>query len=148
MIETRVRILSAQSGTLLVEPTEAGGCTACQSRESCGISGLGRYFSGRRQPIAIACDGAARPGEERVLAVQEGDLLRAGLLAYMLPALLAVFGAVLGEGRWAGEAGGALGALAGAALGLFIARFLSRAPRLRVLGEHEIHSSLTQGETP
>ncbi|MEW5789007.1 MAG: SoxR reducing system RseC family protein [Pseudomonadota bacterium] len=148
MIETRVRVLSARDGNLLVEPTEAGGCTACHSRDTCGISGLGRYFSGRRQPIAIACEGHVQAGEERVLAVPEGDLLRAGLLAYLLPALLAVFGAVLGEGRFAHDAGGALGALAGAALGLLLARILSRPPQLRVVQASSSIPTLNQGETP
>ena len=131
MIEIRVRIVSTSAGTAWVEATEAGGCSACQSKSSCGVSGLGRFFSSRRQPVAVACDADARPGQELTLAVEEGDLLRAGLLAYLLPALLAVLGASLGDHFWRGDAASALGALAGVVLGLAIARLFSRTRGLR-----------------
>ena len=131
MIETRVRIVSTGAGIAWVEATESSGCGACQSKSSCGVSGLGKFFSQRRQPVAVACDANARPGQELTLAVEEGDLLRAGLLAYLLPALLAVLGASLGDHFWRGDAAGALGALAGVVLGLAIARLSSRAPGLR-----------------
>lgn len=131
MIETRVRVVSAKDGQAWVEATEAGGCSACQSKSSCGISGLGRFFSNRRKPVAVTCGGDARPGQELTLAVEEADLLKAGLLAYLMPALLAVSGAALADHFWRNDAAGALGALAGAALGLAFARLFSRTPGLR-----------------
>ncbi len=131
MIETRVRVVSTSAGTAWVEATESGGCGACQSKSSCGVSGLGRFFSNKRRPVAVACDSAAKPGQELLLAVEEGEMLRAGLLAYLLPALLAVFGASLGDHFWRGDVAGVLGALAGFALGLACARLFSRTPGLR-----------------
>lgn len=131
MIETRVRVVSTGAGLAWVEATEVGGCSTCQSKASCGVSGLGRFFSNRRRPVAVACSADARPGQELTLAVEEGDLLRAGLLAYLLPALLAVLGASLGDHFWRGDAAGVLGALVGVVLGLVIARLSSRTPGLR-----------------
>lgn len=129
MIETRVRVLSNDKGISLVEATERNGCAACASRSGCGISGLGKYFDGRRQPVAIAGD-VARPGEEILVGIAEADLLKVGLYAYILPALLAVAGAALADRLGLGDAGAALAALAGAAAGLSIARFSAPTPRM------------------
>lgn len=143
MIETRVRIVSADAGMAWVEPTEASGCGACQSKSSCGISGLGRFFSTRRPPVPVSCAGGARAGDELVLSVAEGELLLAGLFAYLLPALLAVLGAVLAGLAWSSDSAAALGALAGLSTGLVFARLLARAPQLRPAPD-----PFTQGETP
>jgi len=131
MIETRVRVVSAKDGLAWVEATESGGCSACQSKSACGISGIGRFFSNRRKPVAVACGADTRPGQELTLAVEESELLTAGLLAYLLPAGLAVLGAVLGDHHGHTDAAGALGALAGVALGLILARLAGDRPRSR-----------------
>lgn len=145
MIETRVRVISARHGMAWVEATEAGACSACQSKTSCGISGLGRFFSNRRRPVAVSCSVDARPGQELTLAVAEGDLLRAGLLAYLLPAGLAVAGAVLGDHLVHSDAAGILGALAGLAVGLLPARLAGRRSRPQISASS---IALTQGEHP
>ena len=124
MIETRVRVVSAKDGLAWVEATEAGGCSACQSKSACGVSGLGRFFSNHRKPVAVSCGADARPGQELTLAVEESELLTAGLLAYLLPASLAVLGAVLGDHAGHTDAASAVGALAGVALGLILARLV------------------------
>ncbi len=131
MIETRVRVVSARDGLVWVEATESGGCSACQSKSTCGISGIGRFFSNRRKPVAVAWGGDMRPGQEVTLAVEESELLTAGLLAYLLPAGLAVLGAVLGDRHGHTDAAGALGALAGVVLGLILARLAGDRPRSR-----------------
>jgi sigma-E factor negative regulatory protein RseC len=129
MIETRVRVLGARDGATLVEATEQGGCGACASRSSCGISGLGNYFDGRRKAIEIACDGA-RPGDEVVVRIAEGDLLKVGLFAYLLPTVLAVIGAGIAHSQDWGDAWAAAIAIAGVALGLALARRFAPKPRI------------------
>lgn len=135
MIETRVRVLSAEPGKVWVETTEHNGCGACASKESCGISGLGRVFSRRRAPISIAC-GDAQAGQELTVCVSEAGLLKAALWAYILPALLAVLGAALMSIK--GDTAAVLGMAAGLVIGLVIARLLARHPDIFV----------TSGETP
>jgi sigma-E factor negative regulatory protein RseC len=142
MIETRVRVLSSGNGISLVEATEQNGCAACASRSSCGISGLGKYFDGRRQPVAIAGD-AARPGEELLVGIAETDLLKVGLYAYVLPAMLAVSGAALADRLGLGDAGAVLAALAGVAAGLLFARFRAPTP---VMHTRSIPITSPQGE--
>lgn len=135
MIETRVRVLSAEPGKVWVEATEHNGCGACASKDSCGISGLGRVFSRRRAPIPVAC-GSAQAGQELTVGIAEAGLLKAALWAYILPALLAVLGAALLSFK--GDEAAVLGMVAGLVGGLVIARLIARQPEIYV----------TQGETP
>ncbi|MFA5083705.1 MAG: SoxR reducing system RseC family protein [Hydrogenophilaceae bacterium] len=135
MIETRVRVLSSADGVSLVETTEHNGCGACASQDSCGISGLGRFFSRKRQAIPLAC-GSVRPGQEITVAVSESDLLKVGLWVYLLPVTLAVAGAASLAGL--GDPASVAGAGAGLAAGLLIARWFAGTPRI----------SITSGEQP
>lgn len=129
MIETRVRVIRTSGATSFVEATEQNGCGACGHQDGCAVSGLGRYFSRKRQPIALAC-GEARPGQELTVAVAEADLLKVGLWAYLMPVALAVAGAALLAGR--GDAASAGGAVLGLAAGLLIARRFATPPRISI----------------
>jgi sigma-E factor negative regulatory protein RseC len=149
VIETRARIVSVAGGTAWVDSSEHSGCGACHAKGSCGISGLGRFLSNRRQPVPVSCPSGARPGEELVVAVAESELLKAGLLAYVLPVVLAVAGAGLAALRNGGDLGAVLGMLIGVAAGLAVARFLGRTPRLTARpSTHTRIDSTPQGEQP
>lgn len=127
MIEARVRVISHANGIAWVEPTEQSGCGGCQAKSACGVGGLSKVVRIGRAPIAVNC-GDAQPGEELVLSLNESDLLKAGLLAYLLPALLAIVGAALLAEQ--GDVAAVIATLAGALSGLFIARFISRTPQI------------------
>ncbi|TXH74906.1 SoxR reducing system RseC family protein [Thiobacillus sp.] len=131
-IETRVRVLSVSGGKVWVEAASQQGCAACHSQSSCGVSGLGKFFSRNKPPVALACDLSVRPGEELVLNLSESDLLRAGLLGYVLPTMLAVAGAVAASLFKLGDAAAAAAMAAGFAVGLAIARGFARAPRIEI----------------
>ncbi|MBU1665490.1 MAG: SoxR reducing system RseC family protein [Gammaproteobacteria bacterium] len=130
MIEARVRVISATDGMTWVSSSEASGCGACQSQSSCGISGLGKYLSRRRHTMSLA-HADARPGDELMLCVDESELLRAGLFAYLLPALLAVIGAALADSAGATDPAAAFAALLGFISGLLAARFLAPTPHIQ-----------------
>lgn len=148
MIETKVRVLRADSGTAWVEPSEQSGCGTCQAKSACAVSGLGRFFSNRRQPVPV-CAADARPGEQLTVAMREGDFLKAGLLAYLSPALLAVAGGATAAASGAGDAWAVLGSGLGLGLGLLIAARLGKPLALvtRPVGSQET-ISFHQGETP
>lgn len=144
MIETRVRVLSTSDGISFVEATARNGCGACASQANCGISGLGRYFSRRRPPIALAC-GEVSPGQELLVRVDEGDLLKLGLWVYLLPLVLAMAAAGLATALGAGDGWAVAASGMGLGAGLLAAHLLARAPTLRVShSEPSIHS----GEAP
>lgn len=140
MISAPVRVIAITDRLAQVEPTEKSGCCGCASRESCGVSGLGKYFSSRRKTIDVACDAQVRAGDELQLSLSESDLVKAGLLAYLLPCVTAVAGAALASGY--GDVGSVLGAAVGAASGFVLARVSNWAPRVVV------QTSSTKGETP
>ncbi len=140
MIETRTRIVSISNGTAWVAPTEDSGCGGCGSRSSCAVSGLAKYFSRHQKLVPVPCHAGARPGEELVVAVSEGELLKAGLMAYLLPAGLGVAGAAWAAASGLGDPGAVAGMAGGVALGLLVARLLSRKARLRIGKNTNSHS--------
>ncbi len=139
MIEARVRVVSATDGMVWVTSSESSGCSACQSQSSCGISGLGKYLSRRRAAMALVHTDA-RAGDELRVCVDESELLRAGLFAYLLPALLAVIGAALADSAGARDLAAALAALLGFITGLLAARFLAPTPQIRTSPINAVNS--------
>lgn len=135
MISAPVRVISIAGGKALVEPTGQSGCGGCASRSVCGVSGLAKYFAGGRQPVEVQCASGARAGDELQLQMEEGDLLRAGLLAYLLPSLFAVGGAAVATLSGHGDAAAVLGALLGIAAGLLLARLVRWSPLIAVQKE-------------
>lgn len=130
MIETSARVISSNNGIVLVEPGTESGCGGCKSRSVCGVSGLGKYFSNTRKAIEVNCDASVRAGDELQLSMSEDDMLKAGLLAYLLPSVLALIGAGCTAAYGFGDVGAVLGATAGIAVGLLIGRLTGWAPNM------------------
>ena len=142
MISAPVRVIATADGSVQVEPTAQSGCGGCASRSSCGVSGLGKYFSSHRKAITVQCDATVRVGDELHLNMREGDLLKAGMLAYLFPSVLALICAGFASMLGAGDVGAAIGAGCGFALGFILARESKWIPRLVV------QTNSPQGETP
>jgi sigma-E factor negative regulatory protein RseC len=132
MIETRARVVSVANGKAWVEASSQQGCAACQSHSSCSVSGLGKFFSRNKPPVAVACDLAVQPGDSLVLSVAESDLLRAGVLAYLLPTVLSVLGAIAATLSGFGDVAAVVAMLVGFAIGLAIARVFAGAPHFHI----------------
>ncbi len=130
MIETTARVVSISNGTAQIDPTTTSGCGGCKSRNSCGVSGLGKYFSNTRKSIEVACDENIRPGDELQLSMSEGDLLKAGLLVYFLPVVLSLVGAGVVSSLGFGDAGAVLGMVTGFVVGFLLTRLSGWAPNL------------------
>ena len=130
MIETTARVISISNGTARIDPTTTSGCGACKSKNSCGVSGLGKYFSNNRQAIEMPCDEGIHEGDELSVSMSEGDLLKAGLLVYLLPAVLALVGAGVASSVGFGDVGAVLGMVAGFFAGLLLARISGWAPNV------------------
>lgn len=132
MIETRARVVAISNGKAWVEASSQQGCAACHAQGSCGVSGLGKFFGRNKPPVAVACDLKVQPGDSLVLSLAESDLLRAGILAYLLPAVLSVLGAITTSLFGLGDAAAVAAMAAGFAAGLAIARVFSRTPRIQI----------------
>ena len=144
MIETTARVVSSCNGTVLVEPSTESGCGGCQSRSVCGVSGLGKYFSGNRKAIAVKCDANVHAGDELQLSMSEGDMLKAGLLAYLLPSVFALVGAGSAAVYGLGDFGAVLGATGGVAVGLLLGRLTGWVPHMVAQRKNEF----SKGDTP
>ncbi len=131
MIETSARVVSSDKGTILIQPNNQSGCGGCGSRSVCGVSGLGKYFSGNRKVIAVRCDAEVRPGDELQLTMREEDMLKASLLAYLLPSVLAMAGAGIASAYGGSDVLAVLGAAAGVMVGLLIGRITGWVPRMQ-----------------
>jgi len=132
MISAPVRVVSIADGSAQVEPTAQSGCGGCASKSSCGVSGLGKYFSNNRKAIEVQCDANVRAGDELQLLMSEGDLLKAGLLAYLLPTVLALVGAGVAAAAGLGDVGAVLGAANGMAAGFLLGRWSGWVPQMQV----------------
>ena len=144
MIETTARVVTAENGTVMVEPTAQSGCGGCSSRSVCGVSGLGKYFSHNRKAIAVKCDANVKAGDELELSMDEGDLLKAGMMAYLLPSVLALVGAGVAAAFGLGDAGAVFGAAAGVALGFLLGRLTGWAPQMVVKNEKQFATEDTE----
>ncbi len=144
MIATTVRVISNRDGQLLVESTEQSGCGGCGSRSVCGVSGLARHFAGGRKPVAISCSAEVRAGDELQLQMSEGDLLRAGMMAYLLPSVFALLGAGTAAACGLGDGGAVLGAGVGIAAGLLLGRLSGWVPHMVAQRKNEF----SKGGTP
>jgi sigma-E factor negative regulatory protein RseC len=154
MIETRVRVVSAADGMAWVAASQESSCGACQSQSTCGISGLGKFLSRRRHDVSIPLptrQSNAQAGDELLVCVDEAELLRAGLFAYLLPAVLAVAAAAVADASGAGgdfaDIAALLAAMAGFVVGLVAARFLAPTPRIQALTLPAAHSPLDTRST-
>jgi sigma-E factor negative regulatory protein RseC len=145
MIEMTARVLTQKDGIAQIEPITASACGGCQSRSSCGVSGLGKYFSAKRKAIDIRCEATVRAGDEVALSMSEGDLLKAGLLVYLLPSVLALIVAGVAASLGWGDVGAVLGMVLGFVAGFLLARASGWVPRLNA---YRKISDLSKGETP
>lgn len=145
MISAPVRVVSADNGIAQVAPTAQSGCGGCVSKSSCGVSGLGKYFSHNRKAIEVRCDSSVRAGDELQLQMSEGDLLKAGMLAYLLPCVLALAGAGVASAAGLGDVGAALGAANGMAAGFLLGRWTGWTPSVVAQRKNDYS---TEGETP
>lgn len=134
MIEERATVVEVGPGRALVETSRSGSCGSCGARHACGGLGGGREARvWADDPVGVA------PGEEVVIAVPEGTVLRAGFWAYLLPVVALLVGAVLGN-AWgpalglSRDAGAAAVGLAALAAAFLVARLVggrsAAAPRV------------------
>jgi sigma-E factor negative regulatory protein RseC len=128
MLETPAVVVKTEARAALVEADFGGGCgSGLCAKGGCGTAVLAQLFSRTpRSPMRADNPIEARPGERVIVGVEEGMLLRATLIAYLLPLILFVGGALVPHGFQAGDGAAALGALLGLILGWGAARVLSR----------------------
>ena len=85
-------MVEVQPGRARVQTRRSGACESCKARGGC--SGLG---GGRDARVWVTDTLGVGEGDEVLIAVPEGTVVRASLLLYLLPVLALLGGAVLGN---------------------------------------------------
>jgi sigma-E factor negative regulatory protein RseC len=129
MLETRAIIVQVEGQYALVRASQANGCELCKGK-ACGAGKLSRLFCSKPRQFQVDNPINAGVGDEVIISVAEGAILRGIGLVYLLPLLLLVIGAMLGS-AWVGQPTGqhdgyaAAGALLGLAAGFIAVKWIS-----------------------
>lgn len=109
MSESDGVVISVDGDMALIQVTPvASSCGKCGDKGGCGKSQAAPSRYTVRNRIG------ARPGDAVIVAVPEGAVLKAAMLAYLLPLLFVFVGAAIGS-AWDSEG---IATVAGAAIGL------------------------------
>ena len=114
MIETPARITRLDNGTAWVASDAPPSCGACGGK-GCGSSLFARVWHPSEPEYRVDNPIGAGIGEQVVVGVPDGALLRATLASYVAPVLLLLLGAMLGNSL-SGEPGAVIGGLCGLGL--------------------------------
>jgi sigma-E factor negative regulatory protein RseC len=130
MIEENAVVVATEAGIAEVEIQRRSSCNACSARGGCGVSLLDRVLGRRPQHLLLPNKLGVGVGDEVVIGMPEGALLKAAVAAYMVPLLGLLAGGIIGEGFVVEPASSQLpplfGGLAGLVLGLVATRLYSR----------------------
>lgn len=128
MMTERARVVAVDAEACWVEVIASSGCGACASGQGCGGGVIARLRGQRLQHLRVELSGALSPSVDDTveIGVREHGLLRASVLAYVVPLAGLLAGAVLGE-RLAAAAVAQACSMAGAAAGFVFASFAARA---------------------
>lgn len=96
MIEKLGQVISVQGELAEVEGQLRSSCGGCAVKGTCSTSLLTRSFGPKRLLLQAHNPIGARPGEHVIIGLSEGSLLKASVLAYLIPLLAMIGGAVAG----------------------------------------------------
>jgi sigma-E factor negative regulatory protein RseC len=126
MLEMRAIVVEVQGDEASVQAL-GGGCGHCSSEGGCGSGTLSKLFcSSEPRRFKVRNEARAKVGDEVLVSLPDGVVLRGAMKLYALPLLLLLVGGIAG-GTFAGEA--ALRdayAAAGAGVGLLLGFILAK----------------------
>jgi len=112
----------------LVQTSQADGCEQCNGK-GCGAGKLSRLFCSKPRQFQVENPIEASVGDQVIISVDEGAVLRGIGFAYMLPLLLMLAGAMSGNFLAArpeqNDGYAAAGALLGLCAGFVLAKWMS-----------------------
>ena len=120
MIEEGATVVDVAEGFVWVETRRRSACGHCDSAETCGTSALAKLFGERRNRLRIDDPVGLRTGDQVVIGIANGALVRASLTAYLLPLIVLVTAAGIGTALQLAEGAVALLGLAGLGSGLWL----------------------------
>lgn len=120
MIEEVASVVAVDDDGAWVETRRRSACGHCESAAICGTSALAKLFGEGRNRLRIDDPLGLRPGDRVVIGIPDGTLVRASLIAYLLPLIALVSAAGIGTALHLPEGAVALLGLAGLGAGLWL----------------------------
>ncbi|MFZ5522939.1 MAG: SoxR reducing system RseC family protein [Pseudomonadota bacterium] len=125
-LETRAVVIRIDGQHAMVMADQADGCEQCAGK-GCGAGKLSRLFCSKPRQFQVINPVNAGVGDEVIVSVAEGAVMRGIVLVYLMPLVLLLIGAALGNWLQLGQSDSyaAAGAMSGLVVGFAIARWLS-----------------------
>ncbi len=117
MLESRARVIERRGEAALIEVLERSHCGACATGTTCSTTLLARWLSWSPRRLEVGNPIQAGPGDEVIVAAEEGKLVRSAFVVFAQTLALVLIGALAGALAGEGDAiavGGAAAGLAGA----------------------------------
>jgi sigma-E factor negative regulatory protein RseC len=131
MIESQARVVQVEGEVAYVAAEREAGCSSCSASGGCGVTALGKMFGVKPKLFQALNPIGALTGEQVVIGLEEGALLKGSIAVYLVPLLLLVGGAGVASylGTDAGTRDGyaVLGAGVGLLLGMVWLKLFSGA---------------------
>lgn len=124
-LETRATVVRVEGAVTFVESAQTSSCGQC-SGKGCGTAKLSKAFCSEPRQFQVDNPIGASVGDQVVVSVADGTVMRGIGLVYLLPLASLVAGAALGNAMAAQDALRDGYAAAGAAFGLAGGFLLSR----------------------
>jgi len=91
VIEENAWVVRTEADVAWVETQRKTACDSCSVRTGCGTGTLAKLLGRKSGPLQVLNPLAAGVGEEVVVGINEGSLVRGSLVVYVVP-LLSMFG--------------------------------------------------------
>ena len=131
MIKETGRVVAVDGDSIWVEITPRSACSSCNIGAGCGTSVLARWFGRHSNCIRVPNRYALQQNDTALIGISDQALLKAALLAYMLPVLGMVVAAMLAAGAGAADSTAGLCSIIGLAAGLWLVRKVSQREELQ-----------------
>lgn len=132
MIVETGKIVAIEAQGVWVETITRSVCGSCKAEKGCGQSLMSKW-GGSAPYLWVLLEGRDPGqyaiGDEISIGLHEDMVVKASLLAYVMPLLLLVGGAVLGKVLWGSDNASAICAVAGLLLGGVLLRWHSAVSR-------------------
>jgi sigma-E factor negative regulatory protein RseC len=128
VIEERAVVTRSAQGWAWLQVQRQTACGVCHASAECGTGLLAKVWKNKTLEVRALSALPLQTGDQVIVGIAEGALLRGAMLIYLLPLVFLLLGAVLGQAVFA-TTGDELVALMGAlglSLGFLAAWVLSR----------------------
>lgn len=126
MIEQRATVLAVADEAALIEVARESGCAGCGRAARCESATLARVFgNGAATRLRVQDSIGVAPGDQVLIGVRNQTLVRASLVAYLLPLLTFVGSASAADAMAVSDLGSALAGALGLAVGMLLTALIT-----------------------